>query len=134
LTPRLDDGNVVVRLRMGQFSVRTAVKHPADRTRVAEIDLFVDTGVTLSWVPRHLVERLDVLRLGRRQFVLADGGTIERETALVLIQLNGTEGGVTVVIAEPGDAHLLGATALDTLGFGVDPIRQQLIPRSLLAM
>lgn len=46
----------------------------------------------------------------------------------------GTEGMVTVVIAETGDAHLLGATALETLGFGVDPIRQQLIPQSLLAM
>lgn len=119
---------------MGHFSVRTAVKHPADRTRVEEIDLFVDTGATLSWVPREVLERLDVPRLPRRQFVLADGGTVERETALVLMQLDRTEGGVTVVFAEPGDAHLLGATALETLGLGVDPIRRQLIPRSLLAM
>lgn len=119
---------------MGQFTVRTAITHPGDPSRVAEVDLLIDTGATLSWVPRQILEQLGVPRLPRRRLLLADGGTVERETAGVLMRLNGTEAMVTVVIAEAGDAHLLGATALETLGFGVDPIRQQLIPQSLLAM
>ena len=50
------------------------------------------------------------------------------------MRLNGSDGLVTVVVAEAGDAHLLGATALETLGFGIDPIRQQFLPQALLAM
>ena len=119
---------------MGRFSVLATITHPGDTTRSAEVALLVDTGATLSWVPRELLERLDVPRLARRPFVLADGKTIERDTAGVLMRLNGTDGMVTVVVAEAGDAHLLGATALETLGFGIDPIRQQLRPQALLAM
>jgi clan AA aspartic protease len=119
---------------MGQFAVRAAVTHPSDPSRVAEVDLLIDTGATLSWVPREVLEHLEVPRLPRRRLLLADGGAVERETAGVLMRLNGIEAMVTVVIAEEGDAHLLGATALETLGFSVDPIRPQLIPQSLLAM
>ena len=119
---------------MGQFSVRTIIAHPADPHRAAEVDLLVGTGATLSWVPRQILEQLAIPRLPRRRFVLADGGFVERDTAGVLMRMNGTEGMITVVVAEPGDAHLLGATALETLGFGVDPIRQQLNPQALLAM
>ena len=119
---------------MGQFSVRTTIAHPADPERVAVVDLLVDTGATLSWVPRQILEQLGVPRLARRRFLLADGGFVERDTAGVVMRMDGTEAMVTVVVAESGDAHLLGATALETLGFGIDPIGQRLVPQSLLAM
>ena len=72
--------------------------------------------------------------LRRRPFLLADGRTIERDTAGAIIKLNGTEANVTVVLAEPGDGHLLGATALETLGLAVDPVNLRLVPQTLLAM
>jgi hypothetical protein len=65
---------------------------------------------------------------------MADGRLVERETAGVLMKLNGCEANVTVVLGEPDDGCLLGATALESLGFAVDPIRQQLVPQQLLAM
>jgi clan AA aspartic protease len=119
---------------MGQFSVRATIAHPTDPGRQAEVELLVDTGATLSWVPREIVERLGSPRLRRRSFLVADGRTVERETAGVIVRLNGTEANVTVVVAESGDGLLLGATTLETLGFAVDPIRRQLVPQELLAM
>jgi len=119
---------------MGQFSVHVAVAHPTHPTLVAEVELFVDTGATLSWVPREVLNQLGLPRLQRRSFVVADGRTIERDTGGALVRLNGKEAIVTVVVAEPGDGHLLGATTLESLGFSVDPIRQRLIPQELLAM
>jgi predicted aspartyl protease len=97
---------------MGQFWLRVKIAHPTDASRFGEIDLLVDTGATLSGVPRELLERLGVSRLSRRAFV-ADGRTIERETAGALVLVNGSEAHVTVVVAEPGDGHLLGATTLE---------------------
>ncbi len=119
---------------MGQFSVPAKIAHPSDPARSAEADLFVDTGATLSWVPRHLVVPLGLPPLPRRAFRAADGRTIERDTAGGSIRLDGREAIVTVVVAEPGDAHLLGATTLETLGFSVDSINQRLVPQILLAI
>ena len=119
---------------MGQFSVHVAVAHPADPTRVAEVELLLDTGATLTWVPREVLNQLGVPRLRRRSFVVADGRTVERDTAGAVVRLNGNEASVTVVIAEPGDGHLLGATALESLGLSVDPVTRRLIPHELLAM
>ncbi len=119
---------------MGQFSVRVTVAHPSEPARRAEVELLVETGATLTWMPREIIEQLGVPRLRRRSFFVADGRTVERETAGALLRLNGNEANVTLVVAEPGDGHLLGATALESLAFGVDPITRQLIPRELLAM
>jgi clan AA aspartic protease len=119
---------------MGQFTVRVTVVHPTDPERRIEIDLLVDTGATLSWVPREMLDQLGAPRLRRRSFLVADGRTVERDTAGAIVQLNGNEANVTLVVAEPGDGCLLGATTLESLGFAVDPIRRQLVPQELLAM
>jgi clan AA aspartic protease len=119
---------------MGQFKARVIVTHPTEPNRSAEVELWVDTGATLSWVPREILDRLGAPRVGKRRFLIADGRTVERETAGAVVQWNGTSAVVTVVVAEPGDGRLLGATTLETLGLGVDPIRQQLVPQTLLAM
>jgi clan AA aspartic protease len=108
--------------------------HPSDRSRKAEVDLLVDTGATLTWVPRQIVEQLGLPRLTKRGFLIADGSTIERETAGALLRVRDVESIVTLVIAEPGDGRLLGATALESLGFAVDPVNLRLVPQALLAM
>lgn len=119
---------------MGQFKVRVVVAHPTDPAKNAEVDLIVDTGATLSWIPKDVLERLGVPRFGRRAFLIADGSTIERETATAIMRLDGVQAGVTVVAAEPADGRLLGATSLESLGFAVDPINRRLVPQTLLAM
>jgi clan AA aspartic protease len=119
---------------MGQISVTVTVSHPSERSRHADVKLIVDTGATLSWVPREIVERLGVPLLRRRPYLLADGRTIERDTAGAVVKLNGTEANVTIAVAETGDGHLLGMTALETLGLAVDPVNLRLIPQTLLAM
>lgn len=119
---------------MEPFSVHVTIAHPTDPGRVAEIDLLVDPGATLTWAPRELLDRLAVPRLPRRPFMMAEGRIVERDTAGATLRLNGNEAIVTVVFAEPGDGHLLGATALETLGFAVDPVSRRLVPRMLRAM
>lgn len=119
---------------MGQFFARLTVAHPADPNRAAEVELLVDTGATLSWVPKEALDQIGAPRIGRRSFLVADGRTIERDTAAVILRFNGTSGAVTVVAAEPQDGRLLGATSLETLGLGVDPVVLRLVPRTLMAM
>lgn len=119
---------------MGQFSVRISIVHPIDASRSAEVELLVDTGATLSWVPRDVLERIGAPRVSRMSFRVADGRTVERDTSLAIFRINGASSGVPVVFAEPGDGHLLGANALESLGYAVDPVQLKLVPQALLAM
>ena len=119
---------------MGQFTVRVTVANPAESGRRVEVELLVDTGATLTWVSSDLLQQIGAPPLPRRSFVLAEGRRVERGTAAAVVKLDGVEASVTVVAAEPGDAQLLGATALESLGFIVDPEGRRLLPRELLAM
>jgi clan AA aspartic protease len=94
----------------------------------------VDTGATLSWIPREILERLGLAPVSRLPFTLADGRTLERETTAVLLTIGGRKGAVPVAFGEPGEEAVLGATALETLGLVVDPVAQKLVPRNLLAL
>jgi clan AA aspartic protease len=116
---------------MGRFEVKVTVSNPAQPERSSEISLLVDTGATLSWLPRDLLEKLGVRPISRSRFLLPDGRHVEREKGLILISVNGQTGGVEAAFAEPGEATVLGAIALETLGLAVDPVKQKLVPHDL---
>ncbi len=119
---------------MGLFEVNVTVANPFSPERSVGIPAFVDTGSTLSWLPQELLQKLGVRPISRSRFILADGSRIERETGIVLFTLDGKTMGVPVAFGEPGQQAILGATALEALGFAVDPVEKKLIPRDLLAL
>ncbi len=79
-------------------------------------------------------ERLGVKAFSRLPFSLADGRLLERDTTAVLLTIDGRKAPVPVAFGEPGEEAVLGATALEVLGFVVDPVAKKLIPRNLLAL
>ena len=81
---------------MGLFEVKVKLANLAPPMRTEEISLLVDTGATLTWVPRNLLERLGVGALSRLPFTLADGRTLERETSAVLLTIDGRKAAVPV--------------------------------------
>ena len=119
---------------MAHSSLIFTIAHPWDRSRRAEVNLTLGTRATLSWVPREVVERLELPRLPRRRFLLRDGSTIERETAAAIVELSGNFVGASVVVAESGDRHHLGMTTLESLGLAFNPAGARLVPKPLLAM
>ena len=118
---------------MGLFEVNVTVANPARPEPSIELALLVDTGSTLSWLPRQLLESLGLRPLSRSRFILADGRRVGRDTGVVLLTLNGITMGVPVAFAEAGEGSVLGATSLETLGFWVDPVERKLIPREFRA-
>ena len=119
---------------MGLFEVNVTVANPAVPERSIQVVLLVDTGATLSWLPRELLESLGVRPLSRSRFILADGSRVERETSVALFTLDGKTMGVPVAFAEAWESSVLGATSLEILGFAVDPVEKKLVPRDLLAL
>lgn len=113
------------------FEVNVKVANLASPGRTEEVSLLVDTGATLSWIPRSVLEKLGVQAFSRLPFTLADGHRLERDTTAVLMIVDGRKGAVQVAFGEPGEEPVLGATSLEGLGFMVDPVGQKLIPRDL---
>ena len=119
---------------MGMFEVKVRLASLAAPDRSAEVSLLVDTGATLSWIPRGVLEKLGATALSRLPFSLADGRQLERDVAAVLLMIDGRKAAVSVAFGEPGEEAVLGATALESLGFVVDPVSQKLLPRNLRAL
>jgi predicted aspartyl protease len=116
---------------MDMFAVKGKVSNPSVPGWTEELSLLVDTGATLSWIPRAVLERLDVAPFSRLPFTLADGRRVERDTAPVLLAIDGRKAPVPVAFGEPGEEAVLGATALQILGFTVDPVAQKLVQKSI---
>ncbi len=119
---------------MGMFDVKVKLANLADPSRTQEVSLLVDTGATLSWIPRDILEKLGVPAYSRLPFTLADGRRLEPETTADLLTIDGRKAPVQVAFGEPGEEAALGATALEGLGFLVDPVGKKLVPRDLLAL
>ena len=112
---------------MGTFYVTIQV---ADRfrERYAHIDALVDTGSTYTSLPEGLLDELGIERDEVRQFELADNRIVEYPLGETRVRINDREKTVPVIFA-PGDATpLVGATTLEILGLGIDPIAEELVP------
>ena len=119
---------------MGSFEAKVRIANLEKPDRFADLSLVVDTGATLSWIPRKVLETLGIAALSRLPFTLADGRVLERDIGGLLLSINGRRGPVPVAFAESGEHSILGATALETLGLVVDPVGEKLIQRNLLAL
>ncbi len=110
------------------FKSKLAVWNPASPSRVEELELLVDTGASYSWFMRERLEALGIRPTGRMQFRTIDGRVLERDVAPVFVRSDGHIGGDTVVVAEFGDAEVLGAHTLESLGLAADRVQKRLIP------
>ena len=119
---------------MGMFEVKVKLANLAAPSQTEEVSLLVDTGATLSWIPKGMLQKLGAAPFSRVAFSLADGRELERDVTGVLLTIDAKKAAVTVAFAEPGEEAVLGATALESLGFLVDPIAQKLLPRKLFAL
>ena len=112
---------------MGAFNAAFEIANMAG-DRFVEVTALVDTGSTYTIIPaKHLI-RLGVEVEGRRRFELADNSLVEYPVGQVRMRLEGQELVVLAVFAAEDSDPLLGVTALETFGLGVDPINQRLIP------
>lgn len=119
---------------MGSFQAKVRMANLEKPERSTDLSLVVDTGATLSWIPRAVLESLEVEPLSRLPFTLADGRVLERDIGGLLLTIDGRRGPIPVAFGEAGEHAILGATALETLGLVVDPVGETLIQRNLLLL
>ena len=89
------------------------------------VHALVDTGAILSVFPASLLDDLGVARRARRRFH-GFGGPVVRETGGAVIRYQDSVAGVTVIFGAEGDPAIMGGTALESLGYQVDPVAGRL--------
>ena len=110
--------------RMGQFRVTARLTGPTGRSE--EVDFLVDTGSMLIGLPKALADRLELMPQLNRRVMLADGTMTRLPVADVRFTLRG-ESVMTPCYIAPKGTPLLGAVALQSLFWGVDPVNERLV-------
>jgi len=114
-------GHVWVRAKIGDVEGK----------KVVEVDALVDTGATLTVVPRRLAEELGLRPTGRATVATANG-VVELEKTRIWIELEGRGEVVPALVSDVVDKVLIGVTTLEVLGLQVDPITGKLKEWTLL--
>jgi len=113
---------------MGTFTIGCLIKNQVDREKSVKIPrLMVDTGADATWIPRKLLEQIDIQVEKRWPYQIAKGHCVYRDVGYALIRVGQRETADEVVFAEKGDRKVLGPRALTGLGLRVDPRNKKLI-------
>ena len=109
----------------GSVHVNVGLSNPSEPGRAEEVRVLVDTGATLSVLPSGLLDHLGIQRTSQRR-LRGFGGVITRDTGTVNMTYDGEVAGVTAVFGEDNDPTVMGVTALESLGFNVNPVAGEL--------
>jgi predicted aspartyl protease len=114
---------------MGIFRTTIQIAHLTQPGRRHTLtDVMVDTGSEYNWVPRDVLESLEVEEERIDRFETADARVLARPIGFARLFAGGRESVTIVVFAEPGDMVLLGAFGLEGLNLRVDLGRKELVP------
>ena len=116
---------------MGLTFVKVRVGNPANGRGTEEVHCLVDSGAVYSLFPEPMLQKLGVEPHSTREFVHADGHVVQRRLATATFEYEGRRGDSMVIVGEPGDDPLLGATTLEGFGLVLDPFRRELRPMKL---
>ena len=119
---------------MGITEVAVEISNPRDQARWQKLDLVADTGAIFSVIPSSTLEQLGIAPYAEETFHLADGSEIRRQLGDVFIRIDGKARTVPTIFGEPTDMSILTVTALEILGFAVDPRTRKLEPTKMLLL
>jgi len=102
-----------------------------DASKIIDTRALVDTGATLTVIPRQIASQLGLRPKGRSR-VETGAGIIELERSRAYIEIMGKSEVVPVIISDIVDKILIGVTTLEVLELEVDPVTGKLKERALL--
>lgn len=113
---------------MSIFRTNLVAVNPRDSDRITPpLEVLVDTGSELSWLPAESLRDAGIIPVRNRVFQTATKQRIERPIGYAILRCDGFETNDEVVFAEPGDMNLLGVRTLEGFGVMVDAIAHKFV-------
>lgn len=104
---------------------------PPSRERLIEVEGLVDTGATLTVIPRKVSNEVGLEIVGKT-IVETGAGKLELDRSRAWIEIEGQGDIIPVLVSDIIDKLLIGVTTLKILGLQVDPITGKLKEWTLL--
>lgn len=117
---------------MGHVMVSVKLTNPITGKEVIAQAL-IDTGATLSVIPRSIANDLGLASIGKRRVRTASGEEVLEESYLI-IELEGERTASPVLISDKLDRVLIGVITLEALALEVDPRSGRLRKTELLLL
>ena len=111
----------------------TAVNPSERQRRTSPVEVMVDTGSEVSWLPKKELQNIGIMPEGKKRFVMANKDIIERDIGYAILTAEGYSTIDEVVFAEDSDMSLLGVRTLEGFSVMVDNIGHRLRQRLSLA-
>jgi predicted aspartyl protease len=110
------------------FKVNFLARNTKDESLIAPpVEVMVDTGSELTWLPKDLLSGIKVSQVRKRSFSTATKQLVTRETGYAIVSAEGFETVDEVVFAESGDMTLPGDRTLEGFGVMVDKIGHRFV-------
>jgi len=108
--------------------VKMTAVNPSDRQRVTHpIEVMVDTGSEVSWLPKKELLNIGINPEGKKRFETADKHIIERNIGYAILKAEGYSTIDEIVFAEDNDMSLLGVRTLEGFSVMVDNIGHRFV-------
>jgi aspartyl protease family protein len=115
---------------MGQFRIDLTLHAHHDGPSLT-IEALVDTGAAYTVVPRAVLESLGCRPVRTQRVVFADGRIEDWSLTQLDVECEGRRAATPILMGPANGPTLLGATTLEELGLGIDPMNRRLIPVDL---
>jgi len=118
---------------MSKFMVNLTAVNPSERQRrTSPVEVMVDTGSEVSWLPKKELENIGIVPEGKKRFIMANKQIIERDIGYVILTAEGYSTIDEVVFAEDSDMSLLGVRTIEGFGVMVDNIGHRFVTTTTL--
>ena len=118
---------------MSLFRVNVVAANIKDENQTTPpIDVLVDTGSELTWLPTDALILAGIVPTRRRAFHTATQQRVERQVGYAILRSENFETVDEVVFAELGDMSLLGVRTIGGFGVTVDNVGHRFIATSTI--
>ena len=109
---------------MGYAWVDAVIKNPFSGRSIS-VKTLVDTGATLTVIPRRIAEELALPVIGKSLVQIAKG-VAELVECIGVVEVMGRKVYTHILVSDYVDAVLIGVVTLEILGLEVDPVMGEL--------
>jgi predicted aspartyl protease len=118
---------------MSKFMVNMTAVNPGERQRrTPPIEVMVDTGSEVSWLPKKELLDIGITPEGKKRFATATQQIVERDIGYAILTAEGYSTIDEIVFAEESDMSLLGVRTLEGFSVMVDNIGHRFVATTSL--
>jgi predicted aspartyl protease len=105
----------------------TAINPKEEDRCTPPIEVMVDTGSEMSWLPKQELLNIGITVRGKKRFSTATNQIVERDFGYAILKAEGYATNDEIVFAEDSDMSLLGVRTLEGFCVMVDNIEHRFV-------